>query len=257
VVFLPGVIATVVSVVMLRFTPPLVPSWASWTGVALQLAIQVVTVVWLLPLDRHLVTSAGGLDLPAYRSLLLTNWLRIGLTTAYALLTYWMIRQSFWQQTGVTTGRFLLLGTSSLGLYGVGNVWLVQLVCYRLWPHVGRAQAYEYHLAWWRSTWGVLFVPAGLVFLGAFALLWKRPYGIRLRLVWSAIILQLVIYASTAAWWAPLMARLVKQDGGMSLRGYQLLMSTHWVRLALITAYGIAAFYMLIKSATASQRGRP
>ncbi len=48
------------------------------------------------------------------------------------------------------------------------------------------------------------------------------------------------------------MARLVTPDSGMSLHDYHLLMSTHWIRLALITAYGIASFYMLIKSATAS-----
>jgi len=141
------------------------------------------------------------------------------------------------------------------GLYAIGNVWLVQLVCYRLWSHVGRSEAFGYHTAWWHSIWGVLFVPAALVFLGALALLWVRPSGVNGRLVWLGLTLQLIIYASTAVWWAPLMARLVTQDSGMSLRDYHLLMSTHWIRLALITAYGVASFYMLIKSAAASQWG--
>ncbi len=79
-----------------------------------------------------------------------------------------------------------------------------------------------------------------------------RPPSISRRLVWVGLTLQLVIYTSTAVWWAPLMARLVTPDSGMSLHDYHLLMSTHWIRLALITAYGIASFYMLIKSATAS-----
>ena len=39
----------------------------------------------------------------------------------------------------------------------------------------------------------------------------------------------------------------------MLLRDYQLLMSTHWIRLALITAYGITSFYMLIRSKAGTQ----
>lgn len=57
----------------------------------------------------------------------------------------------------------------------------------------------------------------------------------------------------TAAWWAPLMARLVAPDGAMLLGDYQLLMSTHWIRVALISACGITYFYILIKSATTRQ----
>ena len=84
---------------------------------------------------------------------------------------------------------------------------------------------------------GRSFVPAELVFLGAIALLWLRPARVSERQVRLGVILQIIIYASTAAWWAPLMARLVKPNGEMLLRDYQLLMSTHWIRLALITAY--------------------
>jgi hypothetical protein len=93
-------------------------------------------------------------------------------------------------------------------------------------------------------------VPAGVVFLGPLALPWARPAGVNARLVWLGLALQFVIYASTAVWWAPLMARLVTADAGMSLRDYQLLMSMHWIRLALITANGIASLYMLIRSAS-------
>ena len=173
--------------------------------------------------------------------------------TVYAVLNHSMLTQVLWPRSAVTRGRWLLVVTSGLGLYAVGNVWLVQLVCYRLWPSVGRNEAFRYHLAWWHSIWGVLFVPAGVVFLGTLALLWLRPSGVHRRLVWLGIILQIIIYASTAAWWAPLMARLVKPNGEMLLHDYQLLMSTHWVRLALITAYGITSFYVLIKSMVGAQ----
>jgi hypothetical protein len=252
VVSVPGALVAAGAILMLRFAPPEVPRWAVSTGFGFQLIVEVVTAFWLSTLDRDMVAAAGGLNLPAYDGLLVANWLRIVLVSAYAVLTCWMVTQSFWRHTNITRGRLFLLGTSSLGLYAVGNVWLVQVVCYRLWAHVGRSEAFVYHIAWWHSLWGVLFVPAGLVFLGALALLWIRPVGVSRGLVWLGLALQLVIYVSTAVWWAPLMARLVTPDSGMSLHDCHLLMSTHWIRLALITAYGITSLYMLIKSATAS-----
>jgi len=75
--------------------------------------------------------------------------------------------------------------------------------------------------------------------------------------VWLALMLQIVTYASTAAWWGPLMARLIKPDGEMLLHDYQLLMSTHWIRLVLVTGYGLTSFYILLKSATGPVRSSP
>jgi hypothetical protein len=64
------------------------------------------------------------------------NWLRIVLVIAYAVLTYWMLFSRLWTGRKIARSQWLLLITSALGLYAVGNVWLVQLVCYRLWPQV-------------------------------------------------------------------------------------------------------------------------
>src|SRR6516162_552294 len=253
VVFLPSLLLATGSILMLRFAPPGVPRWALWTGFGLQLIVQVLTAIWLSHADQRTVAATGVLNLPAYESLVAGNWVRIALITAYAILNYWMLTRILWPHSAFTCGRWLLVVTSALGLYAVGNVWLVQLVCYRLWPSLGRGGAFRYHLAWWHSIWGVLFVPAGIVFLGTVALLWLRPARVSERHVRLGVILQIFIYASTAAWWAPLMARLVKPNGEMLLRDYQLLMSTHWIRLALITAYGITSFYMLIKSKVAAQ----
>ena len=43
---------------------------------------------------------------------------------------------------------------------------------------------------------------------------------------------------------------------GLLLGDYALLMSKHWIRVVLITTYGITYFFMLIKSATALPGGR-
>lgn len=252
VVFVPSTVAVAGSILLLRMASPELPRWSLWLGLSIQIAVQLVTAIWLWPLDRSMAAPIGGLNLSAYEQLIVANWLRIVLVTAYAVLTYWMLSRSLWAGTSIARDQWLLLITSALGLYAVGNVWLVQLVCYRLWPQVGQLEAFNYHIAWWHSIWGVLFGPMAIVVLSAVALLWKRPSNLNARLVWLGFALLVLTGIGTGAWWAPLMARLVTPDGRMALRDYQLLMSTHWIRVALISGYGITSFYMLIKSATAS-----
>ena len=252
VVFAPSALAVAGSLLLLKLAPQEFPRWSLWLGLAIQITVQLVTAIWLWPLDRNVATPTGGLNLSAYQELVVGNWLRIVLVTAYAVLTYWMLSHSLWTSTTMTRGQWLLLVTSALGLFGVGNVWLVQLVCYRLWPYVGQREAFNYHIAWWHSIWGVLFGPSAIVVLGAVALFWVRPANLNVRPIWVGLALLVLTSVGTAAWWAPLMARLITADGRMLPYDYQLLMSTHWIRVALITAYGIAYYYMLIKSATAS-----
>lgn len=254
-VFVPAALAAAGSILMLRLAPPELPRWSLWMGLSIQIVIQLVTAVWLSPLDRNVTASTGGLNLSAYQQLMGANWLRIVLVTAYALLTYWMLSRSLWAGRSVARGQWLLLITSALGLFAVGNVWLVQLVCYRLWPQLGQREAFSYHIAWWHSIWGILFGPSAVVVLGAVALVWMRPSNVNGKLVWLGLALLALTSVGTAAWWAPLMARLVAPDGEMLLSDYHLLMSTHWIRVALITATGLTYFYMLIKSATASRWG--
>jgi len=254
VVFVPNALAVAGSLLML-LAPAEVPRWSLWMGISVQVVAQFVTAIWLSPLDRSVVAATGGLNLSAYQELMVANWLRIILVTVYAVLTYWMLTCSLWTGNSFARGQWLLLITSALALYAVGNVWLVQLVCYRLWAQVGQREAFNYHIAWWHSIWGVLFGPSAIVVLGAVALLWMHPSNVNGKLSWLGLSLLALTSVGTAAWWAPLMARLVAPDGGMLLRDYHLLMRTHWIRVALITATGITYCYMLIKSATASQWG--
>ena len=252
-VFVPGALAVVGSILMLRLAPPELPRWSLSVGFTIQAVVQLATAIWLSPLDRNMAAPTGGLNLSAYQELMAANWLRIILVTAYAVLTYWMLSRSLWTGRSIARGHWLLLITSALALYAVGNVWLVQLVCYRLWAHVGLHEAFAYHIAWWHSIWGILFVPSGIVVLGAVALLWMRPANVSGKLVWLGLASLVLTSAGTGAWWAPLMARLITPDGRMLFQDYNLLMSTHWIRVALITATGITYFYMLIRSRTSSQ----
>lgn len=144
--------------------------------------------------------------------------------------------------------QWLLLVMSFLAFYGVGNIWLVQLSSYKLWPYVGRQEFYHYHIIWWHSIWGVIFIPAALLFLGSILMLWWRPPRVPTWAVRIGFALQVLLYGLTAVWWGPLMARLATRKDGLLLSRYELLMTTHWLRVAIVTAYGILLFWMLAKS---------
>jgi hypothetical protein len=134
-------------------------------------------------------------------------------------------------------------------VYGVGNVWLVQLSSYKLWAYVGPREFHDYHLAWWRSIWGVVLVPAGLVFLCAILMLIWRPPGIPSWMLWAGLALQVTLAVGTALYWGPLMARLSTPEGGLSLPLYHTLMLNHWLRVAMVTGYSALTVWMLAISA--------
>jgi hypothetical protein len=49
------------------------------------------------------------------------------------------------------------------------------------------------------------------------------------------------------------MARLANPETGLILPLYRELMLTHWIRVALVTGYGLLAFWMLLRSASATR----
>ncbi len=143
----------------------------------------------------------------------------------------------------------LLLATCALSLYSVGNIWPVQLSSYRLWTHVGPGEFHAYHRAWWRSIWGVILAPAGFVFIGAILMLWWRAPGVPSWAPWVGLALQVGLVAGTAIWWGPLMARLEDPAGGLAIDRFNLLMKTHWLRVAIVSAYGGLTLWMVAQSA--------
>lgn len=144
--------------------------------------------------------------------------------------------------------EWLLLGTCALSLYGVGQVWLVQLSSYPLWAFVGKSEFRAYHAAWWRSIWGVVLAPAAALIVCSALMLWRPAPGVPEWAPWLGFALQAALLAGTAAWWGPLMARLEAPGGGLEMDRYRLLMRTHWLRVAIVTAYAALALWMLAQS---------
>jgi hypothetical protein len=252
-VLAPGLVLAATGAVLLLWRhSERVPRWACWTGCALQGAVMTWAGLRLLPLEEQAAALGGRSDSAAYEELLSANWVLIALVTVYAALALWILVRTLWEGP-MERGQLVLLVSSALGLYGAGNMVLVQFLCYRLWPSIGRGEAYAYHVAWWHSIWGVLFIPAGVVVLGSLALIWIRPQGISRRDGWTGFSLQMAIYVVTGAWFAPLMARLATPEGGLSLPLYHLMMNTHWVRFALVMAYGVVCCLLLVRSARRSE----
>jgi hypothetical protein len=124
----------------------------------------------------------------------------------------------------------------------------VQLSSYPLWRFVGPAQFSAYHVAWWRSIWGVVLAPAGLVCLGAVLMIWIRPPQVARVEIWLGVGLQAMLVLGTAAWWGPLMARLETQAGALDPERYRILMNTHWLRVAIVTAYTLLVARMMAEA---------
>jgi hypothetical protein len=149
----------------------------------------------------------------------------------------------------MSRNQWLLIITVFLSLYGVGQIWLVQLSSYHLWAYVGPHEFTAYHWAWWRGIWGVVMAPAGLVFLASLLMLWMRPEGVPVSAIRLGFVLECLLGLGTALWWGPLMARLADPETGrLILPLYRELLLTHWIRVALVTGYGLLAFWMLLKS---------
>jgi hypothetical protein len=148
----------------------------------------------------------------------------------------------------MNASQWLLLCTCALSLYAAGQVWLVQLSSYRLWTYVGEREFHAYHTAWWHSIWGVILAPAALLTVCAVLRLWWRAPGVPAWPVWAGGILQAALLLGTALWWGPMMARIETPSGALSLERYQLLMHTHWIRVAIVSVYGLLVLWMLAQS---------
>jgi len=253
----PLLLTLVASAVVLWMRPQGLPAWILWIWLILQAAVVALTFFGWAPSEVQLTTADGSLNLTAFAQLARMHWLLVALVTIYASLCWWMLGRNLLPSGPgpVQVKGWLLLLTVAFALVGVFQVWMVQTLCYKVWPHVGRSAFYDYHLAWWHSIWTVIFIPAGMTLIGILALLrWRLPQT-DVRLVWAGVGLQILLGTLTGVWWGPLMGRLATRTEGLLMDRYDLLMSTHWWRVAIVTTYGLLALWMLLH--TASKSGGP
>ena len=87
---IPKVLATILTILLLRFRPAPLPRWAIWLAVVFQLIPWASTVAIQFPIQVQL--SRDGLSLPLIECLISTNWwLRKVPQIINALLFLWMM----------------------------------------------------------------------------------------------------------------------------------------------------------------------
>jgi hypothetical protein len=144
-----------------------------------------------------------------------------------------------------TPWRRVLLGTLGAGCFSAGSIWLAQLN-WQLLRHVGPDQFPDYFAAWQDGLYWASAPVAVAALAGAFAQLRWRPPGVARRAVWLGVALQGVIWTLTLLWWAPAEDRLhqVRSPDGSLDPLYQQLVAANWLRVALVTAFGMLQLWM-------------
>jgi hypothetical protein len=90
-VILPAILLMNASVLLVWWHPSVVPNWAVWTGVSLQLAIALSTAFLQVP--AHLQLEKNGFSSQIHSRLVSTSWIRTAGYSAHGLLMAWMVFQ--------------------------------------------------------------------------------------------------------------------------------------------------------------------
>lgn len=124
----------------------------------------------------------------------------------------------------------------------VGLIWLVQIVHYPLFARVGAEQFIAYEQDHARLITYIVLPLMLIELIGAVALLFSRPDGIPLSLVWIGAVLVAVIWLSTIFLQIPQHTHLA---GGFDADAHRLLVLTNWLRTIAWSARGILMLWML------------
>jgi hypothetical protein len=156
----------------------------------------------------------------------------------------------------MTRAQWILMTSFAASFYNVGTIWMTQFG-WRLWTYVRPEDFEGYHLAWWAMIKPVIFPVAAVAFLGSIGMLWWRPAGVPAMALWLNFALQVLTYATTAAFWGRWQAKThfaVLPDGSLDAM-YALAMSTHWIRCVIITINGMVIFWMIIENMRGTGHG--
>jgi len=147
----------------------------------------------------------------------------------------------------MTKEVFLVLNLA-LAFYNIGTIWAHEVDIFRTWKLISDPKIFhKVQDVHWKKLPYWVFIPVGLALLGSLALFWYHPDQI---LTWEIAIAfgsQLVSLILTAVFWGQWQAKLSKDENGSASSYLQKILTTHWIRTALINIYGIILLYMTIQ----------
>ena len=129
-------------------------------------------------------------------------------------------------QTSNNASIRLFLICFALVFYGVGASFVESFVNYPTWRLIGANEFRAYHQALTPLVIGYMVIPMLITTLLTSFLLWFRPAPIPQWAIWLAVVLQLIIWASTVAIQLPIQMQLSRD--GLSLPLINGLIFTNW-----------------------------
>ncbi len=121
---------------------------------------------------------------------------------------------------------WLFLITFALIFYGTGASFVESFVNYPTWPLIGAAEFRTYHQTLGPLIIGYMVIPMLIGTVLTILLAWFRPALIPRWAIWLSIILQMVIWISTATIQLPIQFQL--SSNGQSLPLIEQLIFTNW-----------------------------
>lgn len=124
---------------------------------------------------------------------------------------------------------WLFVITFSLTMYGVGASFVESFVNYPTWRLIGPGEFLAYHNAISPLVIGYMVIPMVIGTILTILLLWSKPAGIPTWAIWLSIVLQMLIWISTAFIQIPIQIQL--SSTGQSLPAIDRLIFTNlWFR---------------------------
>jgi hypothetical protein len=129
-------------------------------------------------------------------------------------------------QTSNKTSIWLFLITFALVFYGMGASFVESFVNYPTWHLIGPNEFRAYHQALSPLVIGYMVIPMLISTVLTMLLLWFRPAPVPRWAILLAVVLQLIIWISTAAIQFPIQVQLSRD--GLSLPLIERLIFTNW-----------------------------
>jgi hypothetical protein len=118
-------------------------------------------------------------------------------------------------KTSTKSSVWLFLFTFALVFYGMGAASVESFVNYPTWPLIGANEFRAYHRALGPLIIGHMVIPMLVTTILTILLVWFRPASVPRWMIWLAIVLQLVVWASTLTIQLPIQGQL--SADGLSL----------------------------------------
>ena len=149
----------------------------------------------------------------------------------------------------MTKEIFLLLNLV-VAYYNVGTIWAHEIDIFRTWKLIDSKSFHEVQSVHWKKLPFWVFIPVALSFIGSIVLFWYHPDKIPEWEIRSAFAVQLLSHILTAIFWGRWQAKLSKDPLGGASPWLAKILKTHWIRTALINAYGLILLCMTTQTLT-------